>query len=286
MAKDRVDGRGSRSGAVKASKQKRSRSTLWLGITIVVLIGAGVAFSLMQPKAGTPAASGFDPSIPPVHSEGYVVGSDSAPVHVVEIADFECPACMQYSTVTEPDVRSRLIQTGEMQLRFIDFPLPVHRNTWNASRAAACANEQGKFWEYHDLLFQTQDRWNGEATNNPDPVLKDLAKTLGLNTDQFNQCVDSKKYQAKVQAHYTIGEKNANVTPTFFFNGKKVEGALPYDQFKAEVDAAKSRPILPLEGGILPDTTAPAAGGKTGDSATLTPAARGASSGAPAAKKP
>ena len=80
----------------------------------------------------------------------------------------------------------------------------MHHNTWHASRAAACADEQGKFWEFHDALYQTQDQWNGEATGNPDKFMKQFGEQLGLDAIKFNQCVDTKKTQAKVQAHYQL----------------------------------------------------------------------------------
>ena len=81
----------------------------------------------------------------------------------------------------------------------------MHTNTWNASRAAACADEQGKFWEMHDAIFANQDRWDGEATSNPDKVLKQVgAQIPGINADQLDQCIDTKKTQAKIQAHYKL----------------------------------------------------------------------------------
>jgi protein-disulfide isomerase len=126
----------------------------------------------------------------------------------------------------------------------------MHKNTWNASRAAACADEQGKFWEMHDAIYQNQDRWDGNATDNPDKVLKQIAGQIGLNTDQFNSCIDTKKTQAKVQAHYKLALANQiNATPSFIFGAKKIEGFLTYDEFKKLVDeqaaAAAKTPARP-----------------------------------------
>jgi hypothetical protein len=134
-----------------------------------------------------------------------------------------------------------------IRFRWIDFPLSMHRNTWPASRAAACADEQGKFWEMHDALFQAQDEWNGESTNNPNPIFKRMAGQLGLNQQQFDQCVDTKKYQAKVQAHEQLAEQqHIGATPSFIVGGKIVEGPRPYDEFKSIVDDALAKSGSPM----------------------------------------
>jgi protein-disulfide isomerase len=197
-----------------------------------------------------PAASdftGFDSTLPKVQSNGYVIGSATAPVEVIEFGDFECPSCARFATLTEPDVRSRLIDKGIIRLRYIDFPLSMHRNTWPASRAAACADEQGKFWPMHDVLFQTQDQWNGEATDNPNPFFKKLAAQIGLNQQQFDQCVDTKKTQAKVQAHEQLAiDQHIQATPSFIIGGKIIEGPQPYDVFKSLVDSALAKSGSPV----------------------------------------
>ena len=137
----------------------------------------------------------------------------------MEFGDFECPQCGRFATLTEPDVRTRLINTGMIRYRYIDYPLPMHGNTWNASRAAACADEQGKFWEMHDAIYANQDRWDTQATNKPDKLLKQIgAQIPGIKADQFDECVDTKKTQAKMQAHLKIAEaRHVNATPTFIF---------------------------------------------------------------------
>ncbi len=221
----------------KSRKQARRTRLFYVAIGVVAIAGvAVVAYEATRPAA---AASQYDPSLPAVKSNGYVLGSATAPLEVVEYADFECPSCGQFANIIEPDVRTNFVNTGKIRLRFIDFPLDMHRNTWNASRAAACADEQGKFWQMHDAIFQAQDRWNGEATSNPDKVLKAIAKQIGLNSAQFDQCVDSHRTQAKVQAHYTIArDMHVQATPTFNVNGKLYPGLQTYDQFKKIVDNA------------------------------------------------
>jgi protein-disulfide isomerase len=227
-------------------RTKNSTRVFYLALIIVAVAGVG-ALTWMSRRPAVTDISPFDSTLPKVQSNGYVMGSPSAPVEVIEFGDFECPSCARFSTLTEPDVRSHLIDKGIVRLRFIDFPLSMHRNTWPASRAAACADEQGKFWEMHDALFQTQDEWNGEATDNPNPFFKKLAAQIGLNQGPFDQCVDSKKTQAKIQAHEQLAiEQHIRATPSFIIGGKLIEGPQPYDVFKALVDSALAKSGSPV----------------------------------------
>ena len=245
MANKRVEtGRGRKPGVVKTSKKSStSNRAFFLLIGSIAVLGIGaLTYLSTRPSGAAAAASPIDTTLPKIESQGYVMGNPSAPLEVTEFGDFECPQCGRFASITEPDVRSRLVNTNTIRFRFIDFPLQMHPNTWNASRAAACADEQGKFWEMHDAIFANQDRWNGEATRNPDKVLKQIGAQIGLKTDAFDQCVDTKKTQAKVQAHWEIGNKRqVTGTPTFFVNGVRLLGALPLDRFTAVIDAELSK---------------------------------------------
>jgi protein-disulfide isomerase len=214
----------------------------WVALVLIALLGVGaLAWLSSRPKT---QVTRIDPSLPPLKAEGYVLGSPTAPVEVIEFADFECPACGQFATITEPDVRTRLVNTGQVRVRYMDFPLPMHKNTWDASLAAACANDQGKFWEMHDAIFQNQDRWNTEATSRPRPALADLAKAIGLDMGRYGACMDAETHRPQIQATLAEAERrHVTSTPTFVFNGTMVPSALPYDVYKRYVDdAAKSAP--------------------------------------------
>jgi len=271
MANKRVAAQpGRKSGVVKQTKKSATSNRAFyllaagLGIAGIVAL----TYQSTRPK-GLAAASPVDTTLPPVQSEGYVLGSANAPLEVIEFGDFECPQCGRFATLTEPDVRSRLINTGTIRLRYIDYPLPMHGNTWNASRAAACADEQGKFWEMHDAIYANQDRWDTQATSKPDKLLKQIGGQIaGINADQFNQCVDTKKTQAKIQAHLKLAEaRQVGGTPTFVFGGdKQIGNFLTYDQFKQFVDQAVAKGAKP----------APTVGGDTAKSpAPLTPTKKG-----------
>ena len=251
MATKRVEtGRGRKPGVVKTSKKtSASNRAFFLLIGSIAVLGIGaLTYLSTRPTGAAAAASPIDTTLPKIESQGYVIGNASAPLEVTEFGDFECPQCGRFASITEPDVRSRLVNTGTIRFRFIDYPLPMHANTWNASRAAACAAEQDKFWEMHDAIFANQDRWNGEATSKPDKVLKQIGAQIGLKTDQFDQCIDTKKTQAKVQAHWQIATKRqVSATPTFLIGDKQVATYLPYDEFKRMVDEALAKQGSPVQ---------------------------------------
>ena len=220
---------------VRATQKKNQRFYGLLGL--VALVGAiFIGYEMSRPKA---SATTVDPNIPLPKAEGYVLGNPTAPLQVIEFADFECPACGNFATITEPDVRKRLVETGRISFRFIDFPLPMHANTFAASNAAACANEQGKFWEMHDQIFANQDRWNGIATSRPKGELQRLAKATGLDEGKWESCYDDRKYQLNIVANQKDGERRlVSQTPSFIIGGKLLPGSLSYDAFKAYVDTA------------------------------------------------
>ena len=265
MANKRVEtGRGRKPGVVKSSTKGSASNRAFYLIIAVIAIGGIAALTYASTRSNAEAnASPVDTTLPKVASQGYVMGSPTAPLEITEFGDFECPACGRFAVITEPDIRKNFIDSGKVRWRFIDYPLPMHRNTWQASRAAACADEQGRFWPFHDLLYENQDRWNSEATDNPDKLMKEYGRQLGLDAKQFDQCVDSKKYQAKIQAHLALAEqRKVQSTPTFIIGDQQVASALPYDEMAKYITAAlaKAGPNAPS--------------GDTGKSATVGGAAK------------
>ena len=126
-------------------------------------------------------------------------------MQILEFADFECPGCGNFATVTEPDVRKRIIEAGLANFTFYDFPLPMHKNSQAAHNAAACAADQNKFWEMHDRLFGTQDQWNTQATDNPKPFFEKYASDIGLDTKAWESCFDDRKHQGRILANMNYG---------------------------------------------------------------------------------
>jgi protein-disulfide isomerase len=240
MAQQRMEpGRKKAPAVVNASKSASKRG-FYLVIAGAAVVGIVALSYLSGQKTKSPPIV-LDPNLPPVTSQGYLMGSSTAPIEVVEFGDFECPACNRFTEVTEPDVRTQFINSGKIRFRFIDFPLlNVHRNTLNASVAAACADQQGQFWPMHDALYAKQDQWNGEATSSPDKILKDIAHALpGIDAAKFDQCLDTRQTLGKVQSHLKIAtDAKVQGTPTFIIGGKMYDQLSGFDEFKQAVDQA------------------------------------------------
>jgi protein-disulfide isomerase len=243
---------------VKKKGKGKPPTPFYALLAIIALVGLGAIGYLASRPSGQ--ATTVDPNLPPAEAEGYVLGRPDAPVKVVEFADFECPACSQFATVTEPDVKKRLIDAGIVRYTFYDYPLAMHRNTWHASHAAACADEQGKFWEMHDQLFNGQDKWSGVVTSRPKGIFEDYARAIGLDVAKWEQCFDSRKYQRRIEANEREAVRaKAPSTPTFIIGNKMISGAISYDTFKAYVDSALA---------LVPRDSLPAAADARGDTAT------------------
>jgi protein-disulfide isomerase len=167
-----------------------------------------------------------------------VKGSPDAKVTIVEFSDFQCPFCQRFFLQTLPQIEEKYIKTGKVRFVYRDFPLNFHQYAQKAAEAAECADEQGKFWEYHDILFQKLSEWAtvGESK------FKEYAQQLGLDMQKFNQCLDSGKYANEVQKDYNDGLKyGVSGTPTFFINGIKIVGAQPYSVFEQIIEQELSK---------------------------------------------
>jgi protein-disulfide isomerase len=246
-----------RKNVVRESRSASSRPFYWL-LGAIALVGvAALAYVTTRPKAGpTDVLQGPDTSNagPP---QGYLMGKVDAPVKILEYADFECPSCAGFATITEPDVRKRIIEPGLASITYFDFPLTQHRNTVAASNAAACADEQGKFWPMHDRIFAAQDEWNGEATDVPKPFFKRYAGEIGLDVPKWESCYDARKYQKRISANLADGlRRGVGSTPTFIIGDKMYRGNRAYDELKAIVDSLTKTAGAPAATG----TSAPAPG--------------------------
>ena len=211
---------------------------LYLALGAIALVGA----FLIYRSADKPPRASTITDVPAnnLQAEGYLKGNPNAPVQIIEFADFECPACAQFATITEPDVRTRLIETGVANLRFFDYPLSQHRNSLAAHNAAACAAEQGKFWEMHDKLFAGQVDWSTGSTSNPDRIFTRYANEIGIDGNRWEECYDSRRHEARIRANAQEGERRRiQSTPTFVVGRRMVPGAISYDELKRLVDSAR-----------------------------------------------
>lgn len=162
------------------------------------------------------------------------LGNPKAKVTIIEFSDFQCPFCGRFFQTVEPQIIKNYVETGKAKFVYRDYAFLGPESNW-AAQAADCANEQNKFWEYHDYLFNHQDGENQGAFSMAN--LKGFAKTLGLNAGTFNKCLDSDKYASEVAGDVADGQKaGVNGTPTVFINGRSVVGAQPFDAFKTIIE--------------------------------------------------
>lgn len=161
-----------------------------------------------------------------------VMGSDDAPVTIIEFSDYQCPFCSRFWSQTLPQIKSEYIDTGKVKFVYRDFPLSsIHPSAQKAAEAAECAGEQEKYWEMHDKVFANQQAIDVAS-------LKAYAQQIGLDTAKFNDCLDSGKMTAEVQKDFSDGQAaGVSGTPAFFINGKLVSGAQPFSVFKQAIDA-------------------------------------------------
>ncbi|MEK9186017.1 MAG: DsbA family protein [Patescibacteria group bacterium] len=166
-----------------------------------------------------------------------ILGDPNAPVTIVEFGDYQCPFCGRFFSEVEPSLKDQYVKTGKVKLIYRDFAF-LGPESFMAAIASQCAADQGKFWEYHDKLFQTEildgRENNGNLSAN---FLKSLAGQLSLNQKQFDSCLDTSKYQQEINKDYDDGiVLGVNGTPATFVNGKLFSGAQSFRVFKAAID--------------------------------------------------
>lgn len=164
------------------------------------------------------------------------LGKADAPVTMVEFSDFQCPFCKQYHDTTFQKIKQTYIDTGKVKYVFKDFPLSqIHPRAQASSEAAQCAYDQGKFWEYGDILFKNQ----GALT---DDNLKQYAVDLKLDTTTFNECFSSGKHRADVSSDQQDGiAAQVTGTPGFAINGRRLDGAQPWEKFQSIIEEALAK---------------------------------------------
>ena len=169
-----------------------------------------------------------------------VLGNKDAKVTLVEFSDFQCPFCEQFYTDLLPQLKKEYIDTGKAKLAFRHYPLEqIHPNAQKAHEASECANEQDKFWDYHDLLFKNQQEWAGLEDAAAQAKFGEYATSLGLDGNSFTECLANDKMTNKITKDLEDGN-NAGVqgTPATFVNGILISGAVPFSEFKAAIDKA------------------------------------------------
>lgn len=163
-----------------------------------------------------------------------VMGKADAPITIIEFSDFECPFCEKFYTETLPQLKKNYVDTGKAKIIYMDFPLSFHPEAQKAAEAAECFREQkgdAGYYKMHDKLFENQASLSVENS-------KKWAKELGADSKKFDECLDSGKFESAVQADFSYGQSlGVSGTPSFFINGRFLEGAQPYSAFEQAIEA-------------------------------------------------
>ncbi len=248
-------------GKASVIVEERKRDYL-LPISILVagIMVSGSILYLVGSK-NAPANTGGTPNVPSaptptppagiapkVSASDAVLGSSNAPVTVIEYGDYQCPFCGQFFSGAEAQIRTQYVKTGKVKLVFKNFAfldrrpgLPSTANeSHDAAAAADCAKDQGKFWEFHDLLYQSKlkDAANGEDDGFFNRALfLGFARSLNLDANAFASCFDSGKYKTQIDQDTADAQAaGVNSTPTIFVNSQQFLGALPFAQFQTAIE--------------------------------------------------
>lgn len=235
-------------------------AVLMIGLVWAVLTVQG-PHSPLAPDQGksaadsrAPQAPGSSPPAPPpplapdvdmqkLAEGGLKMGSDTAPVIMVEYSDYQCPFCRKFWLQDYPSLKAQYIDTGKVQLVYKDFPLEFHPAAEMSAEAVACAEEQGQGWALHDRIFAKQAAVGTGTVQYTETDVKSWASALPLNMTRFDDCLDSGKYAPAVNSSLSeAGSLGMKGTPSFMI-GKRdssnvvpIVGALPYGTFSATID--------------------------------------------------
>jgi protein-disulfide isomerase len=227
----------------KKKRQQRMRTILWVGgfiVLIIVILISPTIYNSLKPAGSfvriTPEARPLE--------NGKTIGDPNAKLKIEVFEDFQCPACKQFTDSVEKQlIQSTYISSGQVYYQFLQWPFidsgSITKESHQAANASMCALEQGRFWDYHDILFTNQGAENSGAFT--DKRLQAFAESLGLNMSNFNKCFNANTYSAEIESEYQKGvTAKVDSTPTVFLNGQEITpGFIPtYDQIKAAIDAA------------------------------------------------
>jgi len=172
-----------------------------------------------------------------------VIGDTDAPITIIEFSDFQCPFCARFHVQTLPTIMDEYINKGTVKLVFRDFPIQsIHPNAVPASVAAECANEQGKFEEMYDTLFEKQNEWNNQEMSKALDLFSQYASEMQLEQKEFDSCLKNGKYIEEIKKDLDDGRAyGISGTPGFFIGNERIgfvelKGAQPFESFKKVID--------------------------------------------------
>lgn len=184
-----------------------------VGVTVLIIQAASGGQTATQPVPLTLGSGGME------DVEGVTLGDPDAPVEIIEFADYQCPACGQFATMVAPLVKERYVDQGIVRYTYYDYPLSQHQHAFLASRAARCAGDQDRYWDYHDILYARQARWS--PTGNATSLFEDYSEELGLDEGAFRNCLRSDRHAETVTENLQLGVAfGVQGTPTIIVDGQ------------------------------------------------------------------
>jgi protein-disulfide isomerase len=230
---------------MRKRRQLQTRRRVLTAAGVVTVIAVAVAgWLIYQNYLNTrPVPAGSFTTVPTQtwpQADSKALGTKGAKVLVQEFADFRCPVCLQFFHGVEPQLLKDYITPGKIRYEFHHF-IVIDQKTGgsesqHAAEASECANEQGRFWDYHNMLYTNQPP---ETTSGgfADNRLKAFAAAIGLDSAKFNACFDSHRFASVVAADVSLGQQmGVSGTPTVFVNGAMVSNPLDYTQLKQQID--------------------------------------------------
>jgi protein-disulfide isomerase len=213
-----VKGKVTRRDAFRAQRQSKDRRNRVVWISIATLAALVVAAILILPNLPVNTENLQTPKVlVRTTVDGNSMGDPAAPVKVVEYSDFNCVHCKNFWVDQTDKFISDYVETGKVYFQYVPFSF-ISPTSFTAAEAVYCAMDQNMFWQYHDYIFAN---YGAEFTS---PMLKAIAQAVGLDMSTFNKCLNSGKYQLKVQQDLQTGQgQGVNSTPTFFVNGEKTD---------------------------------------------------------------
>ena len=241
----------SKKEAIRQRQLKRRRNQIimvGIGVVVIAIIAIFTVVTLSTPTSfdKLPASASLD-------TDYLTIGSANAQVTLIEYADVRCPACKQFFDQADSSIRDTYVKTGQIKFNFRNYTVVddiIHdTDSQRGAQGIRCAADQKRGWDFRDSMYSN---YRGESSGViTDKVLKDLAKALGLNQDQFNSCLDTNKYKQAIADEKTEAKKKGvSGTPTFFLSINGVEQLIQYstyDDIKSKIAAAvqQNPPITP-----------------------------------------
>lgn len=236
----------------------------YIVLGVVAVAGAWLLYRQLGSSGGTPATDLQPVVMTPDQLQrvpGISQGSADAPVTIMEFADFQCPGCGQFASFVKPLLKDH-IDAGTVRFVWHDYPLvQIHDNAMLAARAGRCANEQQKFWPFHDIVFGRQSEWSGAG--NAARLFTQYAEQAGLDGGAFGECLRSDRYQREVSESFELGNAlGVTGTPTLYINNKKIQetpsSRADWDALiQQELGSAASAPAAAPPAATAPADTAP-----------------------------